>query len=138
MHIVSPILTCYNLGVNYQGVIIFESLGDPSILQDVKILATTVEEVTEKHKTPWLTRWTLHTVGIPEKKGDEFAETLSRSFDATHDTHWFADYKNDNYHFIVFPNRVFKVDLTNPILYKEAKKYGISLGIPSYQLNFAP
>lgn len=122
--------------MDYQGVIILESLGDPSILRDVKILATKVEKVTEKHQTPWLTRWTLHTVGIPEEKGDEFAEIISKSFDATHDTNWFADYKNDRFHFIVFPNRVFKVNLTNPILYKEAKAYGISLGIPDYQLGF--
>jgi len=30
------------------------------------------------------------------------------------------------------------VDLKNPILYKDAKRYGISLGIPKYQVDFAP
>ena len=32
----------------------------------------------------------------------------------------------------------FKVDLQNPILYKDAKEYGISKGIPEYQVDFAP
>ena len=26
----------------------------------------------------------------------------------------------------------------NPVLYKDAKQYGISLGIPEYQVDFAP
>ncbi len=124
--------------MDYQGIIIRESLGDPSILRDIKIIKTKIEEVTEKHQTPWLTQWTLHTVGVPQEKGDVFAEKISKSFDATHSTHWFADYKNDIHHFIIFPNRIFKVDVASPILYNEAKTYGTSLGIPDYQLGFAP
>ena len=122
--------------MNYQGTIIAESLGDPSILRELKILATRVEEVAEKHQTPWLSQWTLHTVEIPEEKANEFAEKVSRSFDTDHPI-WYADFKNDDYHFIIFSNKVFKVDLSNPALYKEATIYGISLGIPDYQLDFA-
>lgn len=62
---------------------------------------------------------------------------ISKSFDTNHFTNWFADYKNDRFHFIIFPNKVIKVDLNHPILYKETKSYGISLGIPNYQLDFA-
>lgn len=123
--------------MTYKGIIIEESLNDASILQDVKILTTKVEKVAEKHQTPWLTQWTLHTVEIPEEKANEFAQKVSRSFDSDHPI-WYADFKNDIYHFIVFSNKVFKVDLSNPALYKEAKAYGASLGIPSYQLDFAP
>lgn len=123
--------------MNYKGIIIEESLGDASILQDVKILTTKAEEVAEKHQTPWLTQWTLHTVEIPEEKANEFAEKVSRSFDTDHPI-WYADFKNDTYHFIIFSNKVFKVDLKNPILYKDAKAYGVSLGIPDYQLDFTP
>ncbi|MEK7587569.1 MAG: hypothetical protein AAB457_02010 [Patescibacteria group bacterium] len=122
--------------MNYQGIIIAESLSDPSILQDVKILATKIEDITQKHQTPWLKQWTLHTIEIPEEKGDEFAQKVSRSFDNNHPV-WYGDFKNDIYHFIIFSHRVFKVDLSNPGLYKEAKLYGISLGIPNYQLDFA-
>lgn len=122
--------------MNYKGIIIEESLNDASILQDVNILATKVEKVTGKHQTPWLTQWTLHTVEIPEEKANEFAEKVSRSFDTDHPI-WYADFKNDGYHFIIFSNKVFKVDLKNPFFYKKARIYGISLGIPDYQLNFA-
>ena len=51
---------------------------------------------------------------------------------------WYSDFKNNNYHFIIYRDKVFKVDLKNSILYKDAKQYGILLGIPEYQVDFAP
>ena len=121
---------------NYQGVIIEESLENKSVLQDIKILETKLEEVTERHKTPWVTQWTLHTVEILEEKADQVAEKLSADLDKEHE--WYADYKNDQYHYIIYRGKVFKVDLKNPVLYKDAKQYGISIGIPEYQVDFAP
>ncbi len=123
--------------MNYQGVIIEESLGDKSVLKKLKILETKIEKVTSKHKTPWIKQWTLHTVEILEEKADEIAETLKWSFDASH-PQWYADYKNDEFHFIVYNGEIFKVDLSNPILYKDAKEYGISIGISEYQVDFSP
>ena len=123
--------------MQYQGVIIEESLADKSVLSKVKIESTKVEPITPEHKTPWLKQWTLHTVEIPEQIADEVAGKISRSFDREHPD-WYADYKNDKYHFIIYSGKVFKVDLANPILYKDAKTYGISIGIPEYQVDFAP
>ncbi len=122
--------------MNYQGVIIEESLGDKSVLKKLKILKTKVEKVTSKHQTPWIKRWTLHTVEILEEKANEIAEILKWSFDPSH-PQWYVDYKNDEFHFIVFNGEIFKVDLSNPILYKDAREYGISIGIPEYQVKFA-
>lgn len=122
--------------MNYKGVIIEESLEDKDVLKDVTILKTEVEKVTDEHKTPWLTQWTLHTVEIPEEKADFVTEKLSKDLEKEHS--WYADYKNDKYHYIIYRGKIFKVDLENPILYKEAKQYGISLGIPEYQVDFAP
>lgn len=120
----------------YKGIIIEESLEDTSVLKDVAILETKVEKVTEEHKTPWLKQWTLHTVEIPEEKADSVAEKISKDLEKEHN--WYADYKNSMYHYIIYRGRVFKVDLKNPLLYAEAKQYGISLGIPEYQVDFAP
>ena len=122
--------------MNYKGVIIAESLQDLSVLNEVKILKTEVEPITPKHKTPWVKQWTLHTIEIPEEKAQAVAEKISKSFDSEH-PHWYADYKNDTYHFIIFAGKVFQVRLADPILYKEATKYGISIGIPPYQVDFA-
>ena len=47
--------------MNYQGVIIEESLENKDILKDIKILKTKIEPVKEKHKTSWVKQWTLPT-----------------------------------------------------------------------------
>jgi hypothetical protein len=51
---------------NYKGFVIEESLENKDVLKKVKILSTKVEKVVEKHKTPWLSQWTLHDVEIAE------------------------------------------------------------------------
>ncbi len=122
--------------MDYRGVIIEESLDDKLVLGEVKIISTKIESVKEGHKTPWVKQWTLHTVEVSEEKAEAIADQLSRGLDREHN--WYADYKNDKYHYIIYRGKIFKVDLQNPILYKDAKKYGISLGIPEYQVDFAP
>lgn len=123
--------------MNYKGVIIEESLGHTSVLKEMEVVETKVEPITPEHKTPWLKQWTLHTVEISENKADEIADKISKSFDKEHPD-WYADYKNDKYHYIIYAGKIFKVDLVNPVLYKNAKEYGISIGIPEYQVDFAP
>ena len=121
---------------NFSGVIIKESLEYKDVLQKVKIIGTKVEEVTEEHKTPWIKQWTLHTVEILENQADEIAEDLSNSLDSKHD--WYADFKNDKFHYIIFRNKVFRIDRSKPEQYQDVTKYGVSLGIPDYQLDFSP
>jgi hypothetical protein len=122
--------------MNYKGVIIEESLDNKSVLSKVKILETKVEKITPKHKTPWILQWTLDTVEISEENADNIATEISNSLDKQHQ--WYADYKNENYHYIIYRNKIFKVDLKNPVPYDDAREYGISIGIPEYQVNFAP
>lgn len=121
---------------NYTGIIIEESLEDKSILQKIKIINTKIEQVTDKHKTPWIKQWTLHTVEIPEEKSNKIAEELSRALDSQHN--WYADFKNEQYHYIIFRNKIFHINKTSKKQYDEAKDYGISLGIPEYQVDFHP
>jgi hypothetical protein len=123
--------------MNYKGVIIEESLENKDILKDVAILSTKVEQAVERHKTPWLKQWTLHAVEISEDKAEEIADIISRSLDYSHGAAWYADFKNDKFHYILFRNNFFKVDLSSP-KYHDAMDYGIKLGIPWYQLDFSP
>lgn len=120
----------------YTGVIIEESLEDKSILSDIKILKTKIEPVTAEHKTPWVKQWTLHTVEIPADKADPIAQKLSKALDSKHS--WYADFKNDATHYIIFHDKVFKIDRSKKEQYDEATKYGLTLGIPDYQLDFSP
>jgi len=122
--------------MNYKGVIIQESLNNVDILKSVIILSTKVEPVKEKHKTPWLKQWTLHTVEISENQADSITKEISKALETEHP--WYADFKNETTHFIIFRNKVFKIDRTSKEQYDKAKEYGISLGIPPYQVDFHP
>lgn len=123
--------------MNFSGVIIEESLTDKSVLDDVKIVATEIEPVIEKHKTPWIGQWTMHTVEITPEKAAEVAEKISEALDREHN--WYADFKTDTEHFVVYQNKVFHItDRSNKAQYDEATTYGISIGIPDYQVDFSP
>lgn len=126
----------YNNHMNYTGVIIEESLEDKDVFKDVRILETKVEAVTEEHKTPWIKQWTLHAVEIPENQIGSVAKKISQSLDRKHS--WYADFKNDSFHYIVFRDKFFKVDRSTKEHYTDAVKFGLSLGIPDYQLDFSP
>lgn len=123
---------------NYKGVIIEESLEDKGVLKKVKIISMKVEQVTDEYKTPWLSQWTLHTVEIPENEAKEIAEEISSSLDCAHGGSWYADFKNNTHHYIIFRNKIFYIDRKSKEQYEEAKLYGISLGIPEYQVDFHP
>lgn len=123
--------------MNYIGTIIEESLLDKTLLSQIQILDTRIEPITEKHQTPWLKQWTLHKVEIPENLADELALEISENLDYGHKSSWYADYKNDKFHYIIFKDKIFKIDIkNNSNRYSEAKQYGISLGIPEYQMDF--
>lgn len=91
--------------MDFEGVIIEESLKDKKVLEDVEIKSTKVEKVTPEHKTPWLSQWTLHNVIIPKGKAGEVAEEISKSLDYSQGTSWYADFKNDTTHYIIFKNK---------------------------------
>lgn len=123
--------------MDYKGTIIEESLKDTELLGEVAIEKTEVEQVTKSFKTPWLKQWTIHTVVIPEEKIAEFSEKIATQLETEH-TSWYADFKNDQYHYIVFPHKVFKIDRKNGEEYEAVTRYGLSLGIPEHQLDFSP
>ena len=116
--------------------IIEERLERKEVFKDVVIVATKVEPVMEEHKTPWLTQWILHAVEVAEQSADAVAQKLSEDLEKEHN--WYADFKNDKFHYTIYRGKIFKVDLQNPVLYKDARQCGILLGIPEHQVDFAP
>ncbi len=121
---------------DYRGVIIEESLENKRVLKKVQVLETKISVVMEKHKTPWVKQWTLRTVLIPENEAEKIAKEISLSLDRQHN--WYADYKNKTHHYIIFGDKIFYVNRTSLEEYNKAKEYGLSLGIPSYQVDFHP
>ena len=120
----------------FKGTIIEESLEDKSVLDDVKIISTKVENVTERHKTPWIKQWALHKVEISPDKAQEIAEKISKSLDKNRIHSWYADFKNDDTHYVIYRDKVFKINRAKKEEYKEATQYGLALGIPPYQIDF--
>lgn len=123
--------------MNFSGVIIEESLIDKTVIADANILSTRTELVNEKHKTPWVTQWTMYTVEVPPQDAAGYAQRVSQALDDTHS--WYADFKNETEHYVVYPNKVFHItDRSDAHQYDEATQYGISIGIPAYQVDFSP
>ena len=122
--------------MKFTGVIIEESLEDKNVLKEINISDTKIEKVTEEHKTPWIKQWTLHTVEISEDQADTIAKKVSEVLDSEHP--WYADFKNDFFHYVIFRNKFFKIDRSKKEQYDEAVRFGLSLGIPDYQLDFSP
>lgn len=121
---------------NFIGAIIEESLEKKEVLKKVKILKTKVEKVTKEHKTPWIKKWTIHAVEISENKADAIAKELSTSLDSKH--RWYVELRNDSHFYVIFHNKVFKAESLKPEQHNEIKEYGLTLGIPEFQVDFHP
>ncbi len=126
------------LANNFTGVIIEESLENKSVLKELKITGKKIEKATKGHKTPWVRRWTLDKVEIPESEARGIAVKLSKALDQAHRHSWYADFKNDTHHYIIFRNKVFFIDRSSKKQYDAAAAYGLAMGIPGYQLDFSP
>jgi hypothetical protein len=124
--------------MEYQGIIIEESLEDKAVLKKLTTLKTKVEPVTLEHKTPWIKTWTMHTVAFDETQATNLCNEISHAIDKAHKGAWYADFKNLTHHYIVFSEKVFGVSQTDQDAYERAKEYGRSIGIPEYQLDFLP
>lgn len=123
--------------MNFEGIIIEESLADTKVLQDVEITSTQIEPVTEKHKTPWVKQWTLHAVKVPPEDAKKIARQISRALDKDHN--WYADFKTETEHYVIYTDKVFHItDRSDLSQYSEATRYGVSIGIPEYQVDFSP
>ena len=119
----------------YSGCIIEESLTNKDVLKEFIITRTNVEKVTEESNTPDLDVWTMHIVEIAEDKIESIVPLLSKSIDGSRKNGgWYTDLKSDDWHYIIFSGKLFKVDRSSGEQYEQAKEYGMSIGIPEYQL----
>lgn len=120
--------------MDYKGVIVEESLLDLSVLKDIELLSQEVEKVSDRDNTPWLANWTIDTVLIKEKDISNITERLSKLIDTKHCSDWYCDFKNDKYHYVVFKEKIFKLDRTKKQDYEIMQNYAASLGLPREQM----
>ena len=122
---------------NFNGVIIEESLENIGVLENVAIISTRVEPVTEKHNRLALpVDFALR--GSGGRRSGQNGGRDTRIADREHKGSWYADFKNESHHYIIFPDKIFLVDRRNAEQYDDAKHHGLSLGIPEHQVDFHP
>jgi len=92
-----------------KGVIIEESLSDKSVLKNFNIIKTETEKVTDRHRTPWISKWTCHKVEIPDEKMDEICEKLQKALDKNHE--WYIELKGNRYEVMIFNDSIQKKKL---------------------------
>ncbi len=106
--------------MKYTGCLIEESLKDKSILKEFIITDTVIDDGVS------------YIVETDESKIDEIVTRLQAAMvDAPQ---WYCDLKCCDYHYIIFNDRIFKVDRDYPEQYEDAKEYGLKRNIPAEYL----
>lgn len=106
--------------MKYSGCIIEESLKDKSIIDEFEI----IEEVNDDG-IMWI-------VEIDESRLDDVLPRLQ--FAIVDAPVWYCDLKCDDYHYIIYNDKIFKVNRDYGEQYEQAKEYGLKRGIPEEQL----
>lgn len=101
--------------MKYSGCIIEESLKETSIIKEFKI----VEEINDDG-IMWI-------VEIDECKIADILPRLQKSM--VDEPVWYCDLKCEDYHYIIFNDKIFKVNRDYPEQYEEARNYGLKRGI---------
>lgn len=122
----------------YTGILIEESLTSRECLALLRIASTSIEQVTDRHRTPWVKQWTLHRFAIDdESAAPDVAVALQKALDPEHPAAWYVEFSNEREHYLVFSGRVFCIDRSEPAQYEAVAAYGLELGIPPTQLDFS-
>jgi len=112
----------------HRSIIIEESLKNPEVLKNCKILRTkfSVEE-----------NWHLHIVEIEESLG-EFIKKIQEAM-VSDKPYYFHIYDEGKTLIVVFKDIIFHLNPSNESTWKKAREYGGSkLNIPPEQLDFYP
>lgn len=106
--------------MSYNGCLIEESLKDKSILNAFRLIETIFDD------------GEMYIVEIDDERLEEVLPKLQSAM--TEDKTWYADLKNNDYHYIIYNDKIFKVDRNFGEQYEQAKAYGLKRGIPECQL----
>ncbi len=108
---------------SYTGTIVEESLGDNRILNDIEIIGFHISN-DEKPKD----RWHLYTVKVSTDEIKKLSQLIKPK--------WYMHFWKDRDITAVFKGKVFEFNYDDKSSWREAVDYGLSLGIPSEQLDF--
>jgi len=110
----------------YHGIIVEKSLMAGVSSEDLfKVINFTVEQ-----KTDWV-------IKLVETSDKNIIKKIEKLQDVMDDGTWYNHFYNDDTLIVVFKNRFFKVGKEKES-WKEIIEYGLSLDIPTNQLDFYP
>lgn len=78
--------------------------------------------------------WTVLDVQGPDEAADHLASALADAL--IEGQGWYADFRVGADHVVVFPGRVFRYTMGDQAGRDEAVAYGMSVGVPAYQLDW--
>jgi hypothetical protein len=104
----------------YTGIIVDNSLTEPSVLNSLNIIKTWQDG-----------SWILHKVQVTEPQIKQISDNLAEGS-------WYTHFWNESESeiIVIFKNKVFTIDVKDHSTWQEAIMYGKSLGIPIEQLDF--
>jgi len=102
----------------YKGIIIEESLEDKNLVKKMQILDTKIAGT-----------WTIHTILISKSDIEGLASYIKQG-------PWYAHFWHGNEVLAIFRDKIFKFKHNEPKTWRDTIGHGISIGIPSQQLNF--
>lgn len=110
----------------YKGVVIRESLVDPSVLDMVAVLSIR----TEANQDNPAGTWHCYTVQVSLEEIEKLQSSLKRKGG------WYMHFWKNRDMIVVFRDKLFRIDYEDKSTWKDAVEYGRSVGIPDEQLDF--
>ena len=105
------------------GTIVEESLEDNRILNDVEIIGFRISNEEEPGD-----RWHLYTVKVSTDDIQKLSQLIKSK--------WYMHFWKDRDIIVVFKGKFFEFNYDDKSSWKDAVEHGLSLGIPSEQLDF--
>ena len=109
----------------YKGLIIKESLSDCSILDKL----TLIDILIENDQNQISSFWHLYKVSVSIDEIFELQRFIKKRG-------WYAHFWNDKWIIVLYPDSIFKLDVTNKETWSRAIEHGRFLNIPNNQLDF--
>lgn len=110
----------------YKGIVIEESLTDPSVLEDVTVISSHVDK--DQDNPDGL--WHIFTVEVTRGEIEKLQNHLKR------EDGWYMHFWQDRDVIVVFRDKSFQINYDDKRTWKDAVEYGRLMGVPDEQLDF--
>jgi hypothetical protein len=112
----------------WRGVIISESLEEPSLIDEFEVFRATISKKDLDLGGGKQGRWHLYHVQATDSQINSLPGQIKPG--------WYCHFWRENDLVVVFPGRKFEMSAMDKSTWKDAVEYGRSIGIPDEELDF--